>query len=126
MTETTESTPEPIEKTPNEGERGRFTELARKVMFAGIGAAVLAQEEIEAFVKKLVERGELAEKDGEGLLAEMHARRRERMSKVEEEVNKHVGRALERLNIPSKDEIAALNEKIAALNAKLDEMKKGE
>jgi poly(hydroxyalkanoate) granule-associated protein len=121
MTVTTET---PSEKS--KAERGHFYELARKVVFAGVGAAVIAQEEIEAFVNKLVERGELADKDGEGLIAEMRAKRHERMGKMEDEMNKHIGRALERLNIPSKEEIAALNEKIAALNKKLDEMKKGE
>jgi poly(hydroxyalkanoate) granule-associated protein len=120
----TVSTETPSEKSKREYEHSRFYELSRKVMLAGIGAAALAQEEVEAFVNKLVERGELAEKDGEGLIAEMRSKRRERMSKVEEEINKHVGRALERLNIPSKEEIAALNEKIATLNQKLDEMKK--
>lgn len=121
MTVTTET---PSEKS--KAERSHFYELARKVVFAGVGAAVIAQEEIESFVNKLVERGELADKDGEGLIAEMRTKRHERMSKMEDEMNKHIGRALERLNIPSKEEIAALNEKIAALNKKLDEMKKSD
>lgn len=119
MTVTTET---PSEKSKSE--RSHFYELSRKLMLASVGAAAMAQEELDAFVGKLVERGELADKDGKGLLAEIRAKRRERMSKVESEVNKHVERALERLNIPSKDEIAALNEKIALLNKKLDEMKK--
>ncbi|MFZ6029122.1 MAG: phasin family protein [Chloroflexota bacterium] len=118
MTVTTET---PSEKT--KGERSQFYDLSRKLMLASIGAAAMAQEELDTFVNKLVERGELAEKDGKGLLAEIRAKRRERMGKVEHEVNKRVEQALERLNIPSKDEIAALNEKIALLNQKLDEMK---
>ena len=36
----------------------------RRVLMAGVGAVALAQEEIDEFVGKLVERGEIAEKDG--------------------------------------------------------------
>ena len=39
-------------------------EASRRVLLAAIGAAALAQDEIEDFVKKLVDRGEIAEKDG--------------------------------------------------------------
>ena len=34
-------------------------EMSRKVLLAGIGAAVLAQEEIERYLTRLVERGEI-------------------------------------------------------------------
>ncbi|MEW6504421.1 MAG: phasin family protein, partial [Chloroflexota bacterium] len=48
--------------------RGGFTELSRKILLAGIGAAALAQEEIERFVNRLVEKGELAEKDARRMI----------------------------------------------------------
>jgi hypothetical protein len=42
-------------------------ELSRKVLLAGVGAAVLAQDEISDFVDRLVERGEIAEQDARNL-----------------------------------------------------------
>ncbi len=36
-----------------------LVEAARKVLLASIGAVALAQEEVEDFVHKLVERGEI-------------------------------------------------------------------
>ena len=47
---------EPIEEGKS------LTEMARKVMLATIGAVALAQEEAEAFIKKLIDRGEIADK----------------------------------------------------------------
>ena len=99
-------------------------EISRKVLLASIGAMALAQDEAEAFVNRLVERGEIAEKDGKSLMREMLEKRRKRFSKVEAEVSKRMEKVLERLNIPTRQEIDALNTKIAALNKKLDELSK--
>lgn len=114
------------EKSKDGHEHSRFYELSRKVMLASIGAVTLAQEEVESFVDKLVERGELAESEGKGLIGEMREKRKNRKSKMEEKFNEHVGQTLERFNIPSKDEIDSLNQKIAALNKKLDDLKKSQ
>ncbi len=45
-----------------------FVELLRKMMLAGVGAVAMSRDETEQFVNKLVERGELAQKDAEKLL----------------------------------------------------------
>ena len=58
---------DPAEKNPY----SPFFQLSRKVLLAGIGAAVLAQEEIENFVNRMVERGEIAEKDARQLAREI-------------------------------------------------------
>jgi hypothetical protein len=60
-----------FEDLPEITERSSWFDVARKVVLAGIGAVVLAQEEIECFVGKLVERGELAEKEGKQLIEDM-------------------------------------------------------
>ena len=55
-------TEETIHEAPAE-EGKNLTEMARKVMLATIGAVALAQEEAEAFIKKLIERGEIVPQD---------------------------------------------------------------
>ena len=54
-----------------EAERSSLLEMSRKVLLAGVGAVALAQDEIEEFVNKLVERGEIAEKDGRKLIRDL-------------------------------------------------------
>ena len=51
--------------------KANFAELVRKVALASVGAVVLAQEEVEDFVGKLVQKGELAEKDGKTLVKDL-------------------------------------------------------
>jgi len=101
-------------------ERSPLFEAARKVLLAGMGAVALTQEEADKFVKKLVERGEIAEKDARKLLREVQDKRKKGAS----ELDKRLEEALDRLSVPTKADIEALGEKIAALTEKVDELKK--
>jgi polyhydroxyalkanoate synthesis regulator phasin len=109
---------------PKDKDRPQMFEALRRVLLATIGAASIAQDEIEALVDRLVERGEIAEKDGKKLVREVMDKRKSRATKVEEEINKHVESVLDRMNIPSKADVEALSQKIAALSKKIDELKK--
>jgi poly(hydroxyalkanoate) granule-associated protein len=99
-------------------------EFARKLLLATIGATALAQEEIEGFVRRLIDKGEIAEKDGRKLLHEIMDKRRTRTSKAEDELTKRFENVMNRLSIPSKTDFDALNDKITALSKKIDELKK--
>jgi len=105
-------------------EPSRLYEMYRKMVLASIGAMAFAQDEAEAFVKKLIERGELAEKEGAGLLKEMREKRKERLQKFEDQVGKRMEAVLERMNVPTKGDVDALNAKIAELTAKIDQLSK--
>ena len=114
--------------TNGKGEPGAFSELLHRVLLASIGAVALAQEEIEDFVNRLIERGEIAEKDGKKMVNDVMDNRKKQAKKsaqkAEDEVNKQVEQILERLNVPSKADIDTLTEKIASLSKKVDELKK--
>lgn len=104
-----------------EAERSRFFQTARKVVLAGIGAVALAQDEVEDFVNRLVERGEIAEKDARKLLREVTDKRRK---SAEKEMDRRLDDVLERMNVPSKADIDALGHKITALTRKVDVLNK--
>ena len=104
-----------------EEERNRFFQIARKVVLAGFGAVGLAQDELEEFVNRLVERGEIAEKDARKLMREVTEKRRTHAGK---QIDKRLDEVLERMNVPSKTEIDALGHQITALTHKVEELKK--
>ncbi|HCV43234.1 MAG TPA: poly(hydroxyalkanoate) granule-associated protein [Bacteroidetes bacterium] len=118
----------PVEKAPEppveREQRNALYETLRKVLLAGIGAVAIAQEEIDDLVEKLVERGEIAEKDGKKLIHEINEKRKHESKKTEDQVSKRIEDALDRLNVPRKSDIDALGEKINELSAKVDELKK--
>lgn len=109
-------------------EKNALLEGARRVLMAGIGAVALAQEEAEDFVNRLIERGEIAEKDGRKLINDIVEKRREqakeRTQKAEEELDKRVEKMLHRMNVPTKEDIDTLSAKITTLTKKVDELKK--
>jgi poly(hydroxyalkanoate) granule-associated protein len=104
-----------------------FFEGIRRLLLASIGAVAMTRDETEAFVNKLVERGELAQKDAEKLLREVRARVRESRPQVQK-VGERVGQGMEdflnRMNIPSKRDIDDLSARIAQLAARVEELRK--
>lgn len=105
-------TPEPEKSSP-------FFEMTRKLMLAAIGAAAIAQEELESFANRLVERGELAEKDARRLAQEM----REKRERVMEE--RRAQREQQR-RTATREEVEALTTRLAELNRELEELKRAQ
>ena len=108
-----------------------FVELLRKMLLAGVGAVAMSRDETEQLVAKLVERGELAQKDAEKLLRDVQSRLRQSRPAVQGQAEKVTTRAqqgmedfLNRLNIPSKRDIEDLSAKFAQLAARVDELRK--
>jgi polyhydroxyalkanoate synthesis regulator phasin len=114
-----------VEQEKAEEEQHRLANLVHQVLLAAIGAVALSQEELEKFVAKLVERGEIAEKDGKKMVRDLASKRRTQAVKVEEQLDKRIEDVLARMNVPSKADIDSLGGKIAALTKKVDELKKG-
>jgi polyhydroxyalkanoate synthesis regulator phasin len=123
---------QPVAETPavEEGVNGKeqnlFQETVRRVLLAGIGAVALTQDEIEKFVDKLIERGEIAEKDGRKMVREVIDRRKKKAEGAEDDFGKRVGQILDHMNVPTKADIDSLGEKITALAKKVDELKKSQ
>src|SRR5512146_2978567 len=92
-------------------------ELSRKVLLAPIGGAAIASEEIAAFVNRLAERGELAEKDARRLITEVLETR----TKLEQEQKAEHDR---QKAAAYKEEISSLTARIAELSKRIEELKK--
>jgi poly(hydroxyalkanoate) granule-associated protein len=99
-----------------------FMEATRNVLLAGVGVVTLAQDEAEKFVNRLVERGELAERDGRSLLDDLKERRRRNVRRTEERLDQRLEDLLNKLNVPSKSDIDALSAKLNELTQKIDKL----
>jgi polyhydroxyalkanoate synthesis regulator phasin len=107
---------------PEKQENPLFDSL-RKVMLASIGLIAITQEEAEKFIKKLIERGEIAEQDGKRIINEMWSRKKPEIEKSQDEVSKRVSLALDQLNLATKSDIESLKKEISELNKNLGEKK---
>ncbi len=106
------------EAVMEEEEPNRLLEAARKVMLAYMGGVGVAWDEMEALIKRFVERGEVAEKDARKLLKELDSRRRS------VGLDQRMEDLLHRMDIPTKSDIETLSANIATLTQKVEELKK--
>jgi polyhydroxyalkanoate synthesis regulator phasin len=125
--------PQDESKTPQEetsGERkegatprSAIYETTRTILLAGIGAISLAQDEINAFMDRLVERGEMADSEARKLVREVMERRekleRERREQYRKE--RQAGHSA-----ATRAEVEALTERIADLTRQIEELRRAQ
>lgn len=110
-------------------------DVVRRMMLAGFGAFALTRDEAEQFLNRLVERGEIAQKDAQHLIDETMTKFRTvtvpPTTTVETSVNNittqmetGLEQLLNRMNIPSKRDIDELSAKIAQLAARVEELRR--
>jgi len=95
-----------------------INEMIHKTLMAGLGVP----EKINEVVDELVKKGELSESQGAKLVRECT----EKVSRTGDEINKIVSElidsALEKMNIPTRDEVDKLNKKITTLSSKVKKL----
>lgn len=108
------------------------TEKAREIWLAGLGALASAKEEGVRLYDTLVEKGEEFEKKGkkeiESLVDSVKTMAKDTenkvTSKVSETLDDTVKQVLDRFDIPSRDEVKTLIEKVEALTKKVEDLSK--
>ena len=122
----------PHDKNGDSKKQASFADLVRKVALASVGAVVLAQEEIEDFVGKLVQKGELAEKDGKTLVKDLLEKRNKQAAEpqtretgnaaqaVTSAIDNTVDKVLHKINVPTKGDVEELAKKIEEIDKKIE------
>ncbi len=122
--ETTTKAPE--QTTETEKERGTVMDTVRAVLLASIGALALSKEELDKILARLVEKGELTQREAQKVIEEVLERQKKEASTWEQrlasELEKRMESVLKRLNMPTRKDIEALEAQIEALSKKLEEL----
>lgn len=95
-----------------------FFDIVRNALLAGFGV----QEKVKEFVDELVKKGQLSESQGAKLVREWT----ERADKSSEQLNKSlselINKALEKMNLPTKDDIERIDRKIRSLSQRIKKL----
>jgi len=102
--------------------RGSLYETTRTVLLAGIGAISLAQDEVNNFLDRLVERGEMAETDARNLVREVMDKR-EKLEHERRQSVKEAKKAAPAEHAATRGDIEALNARIAELTRQIEELR---
>ncbi len=98
-----------------------IAEVIKKAMLVGLGA----QEKAREFVDELVKAGELSKSEASSLVKEWTTKTEERTKDFDKRAKDTVANILEKLNIPSREDIEKLETKIQALNGRLRKLEGG-
>jgi polyhydroxyalkanoate synthesis regulator phasin len=96
-------------------------EVIKKAMLVGLGA----QEKAKEFVEELVKAGELSKGEASTLVKEWTTKAEESTKEFDKRVKETVATVLEKLNIPSREDMEKLEKKIQALNGRLKKLEGG-
>lgn len=106
---------------------GDPVDYMKKLGLFGIGVYAMTEEKIDEYVRELVESGEINREEGKKYVQELIDRKNEQQEDIEEKISAKVNETFGKTDIASKDEIKALEDKIAKLEEMLAEaLKKDE
>ncbi|MGD0625463.1 MAG: polyhydroxyalkanoate synthesis regulator [Thermodesulfobacteriota bacterium] len=90
-------------------------ELFKKTIWLGAGLAVMTTEKIEEAVAEIIKKGQLSEKEGKELMADLVEQSKKAKRKLAEKVEKIINHTLQKMNIPSRKEMEELRARVARL-----------
>ena len=87
----------------------------------GIGAVVMTKEKAEEVANELIKKGEIGQDEGKKLVDDLIKKGGESKKEIENTIEKTVKSFIEKLDIPSRQELGKLKSEIEQLKKKFDE-----
>ena len=98
-------------------------EPLHKAMLAYVGAVAMGLDAFDKVTSRLIERGELVERDAQKMWRQFAKEFQRRQKRAERGIGKEMEDMRDAMDIPSKSDIDALGQKIAELSTKVDALK---
>lgn len=93
-------------------------DLIKKTMYLGVGLAYMTKEKVEEISRELIKKGELSATEGKEFIDDLTRKSEEARKALEVRVDKIVKSSLARMNIATRDDLSALEKRIAKLEGK--------
>jgi len=97
-------------------------DIIKKAMLVGLGA----QEKAKEFVDELVKAGELSKSEGATLVKEWASKAEESTKDMDHKIKDAMAAALEKFNIPTRDDLERMEKKIQGISARLAKLEGGD
>lgn len=93
-------------------------DIVRNALLAGFGV----QEKVKEFIDELVKKGELSESQGAKIVKEWTETANKTTEQFSKSLSEVISKTLERMNIPTKEDIERLNKKIQSLSLRVKKL----
>ncbi len=90
-------------------------DVVRNAVLAGFGV----QEKVKEFIDELVKKGELSESQGAKVVKEWSERADKGTSDLNKNFSELMSKTLERMNIPTKEELELLNKRVQDISIRV-------
>lgn len=94
----------------------------RKIVQTLSETAYFIEEEVEAKVKTLVDKGEISPEEGKALSEDLKKSESLRQEKTEKHLEKLLGGVLHKLNVPVQSDVQKLEESLAKLESRIGDL----
>jgi polyhydroxyalkanoate synthesis regulator phasin len=95
-----------------------INDIVHKALMVGIGVP----EKLKDLVDELVQKGELSESQGAKLVKECSEKVTKSGEDISRSITEIVDKTLEKMNIPTRDEVEKLNRKVTTLAARIKKL----
>ncbi|MFW5775216.1 MAG: phasin family protein [Chitinivibrionales bacterium] len=94
-------------------------EIIKKSLLIGIGMAAVTKERAEEMVKGMLKDTDVSASEGKKIIDEVLKKTEETRASIEKMINDRVQAALNRLDVPTRKEMRALEERVIQLENKM-------
>ncbi|MCC3379366.1 phasin family protein [Paenibacillus farraposensis] len=101
-----------------------MSDLFKKAISLGWGLTIVSKEKVEKAVEDLVNRGELAPSESKALIDRLIERGAEEQSQFKTMIREQISRILQDLEVPAKNDVASLEQRVALLEKQVAELEK--
>lgn len=101
-----------------------MSDLFKKAISLGWGLTTVSKEKVEKIVEDLVNRGELAPSESKALIDRLIERGAEEQGQFKTMIREQVSRILRDLEVPTKNDVASLEQRVALLEKQVAELEK--
>lgn len=101
-------------------------ELIKKAFYTGLGAAELTREKVEDLARELADKGKVSDSEIKKFVDEMLDKSQERKDQLMKQLEKMTEETLKRMNLASRDDLDALEKRLAERIQKSQEKGAGE
>jgi len=88
-------------------------DLIKKAFYTGLGAAELTREKVEELAAELSEKGKVSDSEIKKFVDEMLAMSQERKEQLKKQLEKVSEETMKRMNLASRDDLDALEKRLA-------------
>lgn len=99
-----------------------LTDLVKKSLAFGLGAAALSAEKLKQFSDEMVSKGEMSKDEAEKFINEVSARSEDEKKKIQEWVAEQVSKMLKQAGAAESNRVEKLEHRVAALETRLSEL----